>query len=291
MIEDRIAMKRNVKLLSHAKVNLRLEILKKREDGYHEIRTIFQKISLHDTIRFSLKKAQGISITTNEPDLPVGKSNLVYRAAQAILNNSAYRGGISIHIEKRIPLGAGLGGGSSNAATTLKALNYLLEMGLSQKEMMTMGVKIGADVPFFFLEKGAIATGIGERLKEIDLPGLWYVLIYPNFEVSTRWAYQNTRLTKEKFRYKIHKFLTTPEAISKVLMNDLEEVVSEKYPQIHVMKEVLRSQGALGSLMTGSGPTVFGIYADEKNAASAYRNIRRRVTGKGWRVMRAHSLP
>ncbi len=153
-IEDRIAMKRNLTLLSHAKVNLRLEILKKREDGYHEIRTIFQKISLHDTIRFSLKEAQGISITTNEPDLPVGKSNLVYRAAQAILNNSAYRGGISIHIEKRIPLGAGLGGGSSNAATTLKALNHLLEMGLSQKEMMTMGVKIGADVPFFFLKEG-----------------------------------------------------------------------------------------------------------------------------------------
>lgn len=284
-------MKRNLKLLSHAKVNLRLEILKKREDGYHEIRTIFQKISLHDTIRFSLKEAQGISITTNEPDLPVGKSNLVYRAAQAILNNSAYRGGISIHIEKRIPLGAGLGGGSSNAATTLKALDHLLEMGLSQKEMMTMGVKIGADVPFFCLEKGAVATGIGERLKEIDLPALWYVLIYPNFEVSTRWAYQNTRLTKEKFRYKIHKFLTTPEAISKALMNGLEEVVSEKFPQIHVMKEVLRSQGAFGCLMTGSGPTVFGIYADEKSAASAYGNIRRSVTGKGWLVIRAHSLP
>ena len=277
--------------MSHAKVNLRLEILKKREDGYHEIRTIFQRISLHDTIRFSLREARGISITTDEPNLPVGKNNLVYRAAEAILNNSAYRGGISIHIEKRIPLGAGLGGGSSNAATTLKALNQLLEMGLSRKEMMTMGVKIGADVPFFFLDKGAIAAGIGERLKEIDLPALWFVLIYPKFEVSTRWAYQNTRLTKEKFRYKIHKLLATPEAISKALMNDLEEVVSEKFPQIHIMKEVLRSQGALGSLMTGSGPTVFGIYADGKKAGSAYRNIKRSMTGKGWFVIRVHSLP
>jgi 4-diphosphocytidyl-2-C-methyl-D-erythritol kinase len=284
-------MKRDLKLLSHAKVNLRLEILKKREDGYHEIRTLFQRISLHDTIRFSLREARGISITTDEPNLPVGKNNLVYRAAEAILNNSAYRGGISIHIEKRIPLGAGLGGGSSNAATTLKALNQLLEVGLSRKEMMTMGVKIGADVPFFFLDKGAIASGIGERLKEIDLPALWFVLIYPNFEVSTRWAYQNTRLTKEKFRYKIHKLSTTPEAISKALMNDLEEVVSEKFPQIHIMKEVLRSQGALGSLMTGSGPTVFGIYADGKKAGSAYRNIRRNMTGKGWFVIRVHSLP
>jgi 4-diphosphocytidyl-2-C-methyl-D-erythritol kinase len=283
-------MKRSLTLLSHAKVNLRLEILKKRKDGYHEIRTIFQKISLHDTIRFSLKETQGISITTNEPDLPVGKSNLVHRSARAILKNSSYRGGISIHIEKRIPLGAGLGGGSSNAATTLKALSHLLGMGLSQEAMMTMGVKIGADVPFFFLQKGAVATGIGERLKEIDLPALWHVLIYPNFEVSTQWAYQNTRLTKKKFRYKIHKFLTTPEAISKDLVNDLEEVVVEKFPQIHVMKEALRSQGAMGTLMTGSGPTVFGVYADEKSAENACRNIRRSVTGKGWLVIRAHSL-
>jgi 4-diphosphocytidyl-2-C-methyl-D-erythritol kinase len=284
-------MKRNLKLLSHAKVNLRLEILRKREDGYHEIRTLFQRISLHDTIRFSLNDTPGISITTNEPNLPVGKSNLVYRAAEAILNDSAYRGGISIHIEKRIPLGAGLGGGSSNAATTLRALNQLLEMGLGQRELMTIGVKIGADVPFFFLEKGAKATGIGERLKEIDLPTLWFVLINPNFEVSARWAYENTRLTKEKFRYKIHKFLTTPEAISKTLMNDLEEVVSGKYPQIQLMKEVLRSEGAMGSLMTGSGPTVFGIYSDAKNAGSACRNIRRSMRGKGWFVIKARSLP
>jgi 4-diphosphocytidyl-2-C-methyl-D-erythritol kinase len=284
-------MKRTLKLLSHAKVNLRLEILRKREDGYHEIRTLFQKISLHDTIRFSLKDAQGISIATNEPNLPVGKSNLVYRATQAILANSRYRGGISIHIEKRIPLGAGLGGGSSNAATTLKALNQLLEMGLSQREMMTMGVKIGADVPFFFLEKGAMATGIGERLKEIDLPALWFVLIYPNFEVSARWAYPHARVTKEKFRYKIHKFLTTPEAISRALMNDLEEAVSEEFSQIHEMKEVLRSRGALGSLMTGSGPTVFGIYAGNQSAARAYKSIWREVREKGWLVIRTRSLP
>ncbi len=154
-----------------------------------------------------------------------------------------------------------------------------------------MGVEIGADVPFFCLEKGAIATGIGERLKEIDLPALCYVLINPNFEVSTRWAYQNTRLTKEKFRYKIHKFLTTPEAVSKALMNDLERVVSETFPQIRLMKEVLRSHGALGSLMTGSGPTVFGIFADEKAALNAYKSIRGKVGEKGWLVIRARSLP
>ena len=126
-------MRSTLQLESPAKVNLRLEILKKREDGYHEIRTVFQKISLHDTIRFSLKKEKGISITTNQSALPVGRSNLAYQAAEVILSRSSYRGGVSIHIDKKIPLGAGLGGGSSNAATTLKALNDLLGSGSFHK--------------------------------------------------------------------------------------------------------------------------------------------------------------
>ena len=284
-------MKRALTLQSPAKVNLRLEILKQREDGYHEIRTVFQKISLHDTIRFSLRKERGISLTTNQLNLPVGKSNLVYQAAETLLKQSDYRGGISVHIDKRIPLGAGLGGGSSNAATTVKALNQLLEMGLSQREMISMGIQIGADVPFFFLEKGAIATGIGERLKEIELPVLWYVLIYPNFEVSTAWAYQNSRLTKKKFRLKIQEFLTTPEGISKILVNDLEDVVSRKFSQISLMKKLLFAAGALGSLMTGSGPTVFGIFSDKGNALRAYRRVGSQVRGQGWIVVQAHSLP
>ena len=320
-------MKRTLRLLSPAKVNLRLEVLRKRKDGYHEIRTIFQKISLHDTIRLSLKKEQEISITTDSPGLPVGKDNLVYKAAKAIFRRSGHPGGVSVHIAKRIPVGAGLGGGSSNAAATLKALNHLLELGLTREEMMATGIEIGADVPFFFLERGAIATGIGERLREIDLPTIWYVLIYPNFEVSTAWAYRNTRLThstaqnsafqggegkrrsgsilsksrhlcrgvegltKERFRYKIHKFLATPEAVSRVLMNDLERVVSGTFAQIRLMKEILHSHGALGSLMTGSGPTVFGIFGDERAAAKAYKGVRRRVEAKGWRIIKAHSLP
>ncbi len=189
---------------SPAKVNLRLEILKKREDGYHELRTVLQKINLHDLLHFSLKKEKGISITTDHPNLPVGKGNLAYQAVQSILKKSDYKGGVLINIKKRIPLGAGLGGGSSNAATALKAMNQLLKIDLPKKELMRMGLEIGADVPFFFLEGAAIASGIGEKLKKIELPELWYVLIYPNFEVSTRWAYQNSRLTKKKYRFKIH---------------------------------------------------------------------------------------
>ncbi len=284
-------MTETVHLESTAKVNLRLEILKKREDGYHELRTILQKINLHDLLHFSLKKERGISIKTNHPNLPVGKRNLVYQAVQSILKKSDYRGGVLIEIEKRIPLGAGLGGGSSNAATTLKAMNQLLKINLPQKELMAMGLEIGADVPFFFLEGAAIASGIGERLKKIELPGLWFVLIYPNFEVSTRWAYQNFILTKRRFHFNLHGLLRTPKEISNLLWNDLEEVVSRECPQIGVMKKMLYSAGALGALMTGSGPTVFGVFSEEGGASEAYKKVKKMVRGRGWSVLNAYSIP
>jgi len=284
-------MTETVHLESTAKVNLRLDILKKREDGYHELRTILQKINLHDLLHFSLKKERGISIKTNHPNLPVGKRNLVYQAVQSILKKSDYRGGVLIEIEKRIPLGAGLGGGSSNAATTLKAMNQLLKINLPKKELMTMGLEIGADVPFFFSGGAAIASGIGERLKKIELPGLWFVLIYPNFEVSTRWAYQNFILTKRKFHFNLHRLLRTHKEISNLLWNDLEGVVSRKYPQIGVMKKMLYSAGALGALMTGSGPTVFGVFSEEGGASKAYKKVKNMVRGRGWIILNACSIP
>jgi len=285
-----IDMTETLHLESPAKVNLRLEILKRREDGYHELRTLLQKISLHDTLHFSLKKEKGVSINTDHPKLPIGKDNLVYKAAQSMLKVSDYKGGVCIEIEKRIPLGAGLGGGSSNAATTLKAMNQLLKSNLSKKELMEMGLEIGADVPFFFLEGAAIGLGIGEQLKKKELPILWYVLIYPNFEVSTRWAYQNFVLTNQRIHFNLHKFLETPEGISRILLNHLEGVVSKKYPQIDVMKKILFSAGALGSLMTGSGPTVFGIFPEEKSATGAYERVKKLVRGRGWIVFKAHSI-
>jgi 4-diphosphocytidyl-2-C-methyl-D-erythritol kinase len=277
-------------LESPAKVNLRLEILKKRADGYHEIRTVMQKISLQDTLRFSLKKAKGISITTDHPNLPVGKKNLVYKAVQSMLKVSGYQGGLDINIQKRIPLGAGLGGGSSNVATTMKALNQLLGLNLPWKRLMEMGLEIGADVPFFFLKGAAIGSGIGEELKKKELPSLWYVLIYPNFEVSTRWAYQNFVLTNQQFHFNLHKFLKTPKGISHILFNHLETVVSRNYPQIGIMEKILFSAGALGSMMTGSGPTVFGLFQDEKGAMGAYEKIKKTVTRRRWAIFKAHGI-
>lgn len=276
-------------LESPAKVNLRLEILKKRKDGYHELRTIFQKIDLHDTLHFSLEKEKRISIVADHPNLPKGKGNLVDQAVRSILKRSDYQGGVCIHIEKRIPIGAGLGGGSSNVATALKALNQLLELNLSKRELMDIGVKIGADVPFFFMDRAAIGYGIGERLKKFILPDLWFILIYPNFEVSTRWAYQNFILTKRQYHFNLHKFIRTPEGISRLLWNDLEEVVLKEYPQIDAMKKILYSAGALGALMTGSGPTVFGIFQEDKSSLEAFKKIEKRVRGKGWTIIKAKS--
>lgn len=283
-------MKEPLQLESTAKVNLRIEILKKREDGYHEIETILQKISLHDTLHFSLEKGKGVTITTDHPSLPVGKENLVYKAVQSMLKVSGYKGGVHIQIEKRIPLGAGLGGGSSNAATTLKALNQLLDLRVSKKRLMEMGLEVGADVPFFFLEGAAMGSGIGERLKKIELPALWFVLIYPNFEVSTRWAYQNFVLTNQRIHFNLQKFTKTPEGISHILLNHLEEVVSKKYPQIDIMKKILFSAGAMGTLMTGSGPAVFGIFPGQKGATEAYGRVEALVKRRGWTVFRAHSI-
>jgi 4-diphosphocytidyl-2-C-methyl-D-erythritol kinase len=279
-----------VHLESPAKVNLRLEILKKREDGYHELRTILQKISLHDLLHFYLKKEGGISIIADHPNLPIGRRNLVYQAIQSILAESDYKGGVHVKIEKRIPLGAGLGGGSSNAAAALKAMNQLLKIDLSTRELMAIGLRIGADIPFFFLEGAAIASGIGERLKKIDLPGLWYILIYPNFEVSTRWAYQNFVLTRRRFHFNLHKLFKYPDKIGRLLYNDLEAVVSQKYSQIGVMKKILYSAGALGASMTGSGPTVFGVFSEEGGASEAYKRVKGMVRGKGWIVLVAHSI-
>jgi 4-diphosphocytidyl-2-C-methyl-D-erythritol kinase len=286
-----MSMVKALRLKSPAKVNLRLEILRRREDGYHELRTVLQKISLCDTLSVSLEKGKGISIITDHPDLPLGKRNLVYRAAQMILNKSEYKGGLHIDIRKEIPLGAGLGGGSSNAATTLKALNQLLEIGLPTKELMKMGLGVGADVPFFLSEGAAVATGIGERLKKIELPDLWYVLVNPNFEVSTRWAYQNFVLTKRHFHFNLQGFVKTPEEVSRVLWNDLEGVVSKKYPQIEGMKQMLLSAGALGALMTGSGPTVFGFFSGKREAEKAFKKLEYKVRRRGWIILKTHSLP
>ena len=283
----------SIKLPCPAKVNLRLEVLRRRADGYHEIRTIVQRISLSDTLRISLRERDGISLISDSPRLPIGEGNLAYRAASSLLEETKANVGIELTIRKEIPISSGLGGGSSNAASTLMGLNRILRLNLSKKRLMEIGARIGADIPFFILEKTAIATGIGEKLQPLEIrPSVWFLLVNPGWEVSTKWAYEglNFELTKQPFHIKLPPFFNDIGQVARVLHNDLESVTIAAYPEIQGIKGELLSHGAEGSLMTGSGPTVFGIFSHKGRAKSAYRELSAQYAERRWTVYLAKGI-
>ena len=279
-----------IRKLSPAKVNLHLRVLRKREDGYHDIASLMQMISLYDEMTFS-PVDHGITVKCPGSPLPENENNIVYRAAHALLTRSSCSKGIHITIKKRIPTAAGLGGGSSNAATALTAINELMGLHHTPEGLMKIGAEIGADVPFFIFGKTAWAFGIGDRLRAAEnVPKLWYVLINPGFEVSTKMIYENLnlRLTKRAVRYKCPK-LHTVDCLIKGLRNDLEKVTLVQHPILQHLKNLLLQNGALGTLMSGSGPTVAGIFTEEEEAAKADKALRH--TGRNeWSVHLAHSL-
>jgi len=283
-------MAETVQKLAPAKINLFLHVLRKRADGYHEISSLMQKISLYDELTFSLRPA-GIILKCLNSDLPTSEDNLVFRAARSIFSYSGYQSGIEITLTKNIPLAAGLGGGSSDAAATLLALNKICRLGLKKAELMKLGAKLGADVPFFIFGNCALAAGIGERLKAWkNLPKLHICLINPCFFLSTKLVYENLnlRLTKERINYSIAPFIELSNIIRE-MHNDLEPVALKMHPELADIKLLLLQQGALGAMMSGSGPTVFGIFADEKSAKEAREAILKKVFGK-FLVFYAQSL-
>ena len=267
-----------MKIYSPAKINLRLEVLKKREDGYHEIRGIFQKINLADEIEVSLSRVEGITLFCSDPELPTGEDNLAFKAALLILSQTRKKAGIRITIDKKIPLSSGLGGGSSNAASVLVALNSLMKLNLSSEMIMVMGRRLGADVPFFlFPKKTALAAGIGEKLEAMVLkPRLYLVLVNPGIPISTAFAYQRLNRELTKRTKDIINIPTKIEGLTDLLpllSNDFEEVIFPLYPEIKEIKERLVREGAEGSLMSGSGSTVFGIFAGRREALRAYQRL------------------
>lgn len=257
-----------------AKVNLVLKIIRKRADGYHDIQSILQKVSLYDTLVLKLDSRKGIRITTDNASVPADAANLAYQAAELFLRQQKIVTGLSIHIKKRIPVGAGLGGGSSNAAAMLAGLNNLLNCNLKESALFRMGIKIGADVPFFIYGMpAALAEGIGERLTpvKIDMP-LWFIIVFPGFSISTKWAYENYKvLTNTGKPISILRHFKRINDVLSVLGNDLESIVSRRYPEIQHIKHILIQAGACGSLMSGSGSAVFGIFSDEQRAREAFR--------------------
>jgi len=261
-----------------AKINLFLRVLGKRADNYHDISSLMQKITLYDELSFSLCPV-GIILNCPDSDLPNTVDNLVFRAVRAIFDYVNYTSGIEIKLFKKIPQAAGLGGGSSDAATTLMAINEICELNLHKNQLMELGAKLGADVPFFIFSNAALAYGIGDKLTDMpNLPKLNLVLINPGFPLSTKVVYENLnlRLTSEKINYSIPPILTLNNLISE-LHNDLESVSIKMHPDLQNLKQLLLDHGAQGALMSGSGPTLFGIFKDEKSAKKAFDEIKQEI--------------
>jgi 4-diphosphocytidyl-2-C-methyl-D-erythritol kinase len=257
-------------LLAPAKINIALHVCGRRSDGYHDLAMIMQKISLYDRLHLTLTEASGVVVHCPSVPLAIGQENIAARAAKAMLCRSGRHCGVEISIDKAIPIAAGLGGGSSDAAAVLHGLNEMLELGLSPVELRAEGVKLGADVPFFLFAGTAWATGVGDRLAAFGpLPPVWYVLVNPDFAVSTAWVYGNLQLTSPGAEIKLPKFPKTAQNVAGLLHNDLEAVTLSRFPQLAQLKERLLRAGALGALMSGSGPTVFGLFAEEAVARSA----------------------
>lgn len=267
-------------LQAPAKVNFRLDVLKRRPDGYHDLRMLMQRISLYDEITLKIVPAPGVRVMTDSADVPDGPDNIAWRAATALLQRAGCDAGIAISITKRIPVAAGLGGGSSNAASTLLGLNELLGLGFTTEELMATGRQLGADVPFFIFGKAAIAEGVGEKLTELSaLPQLPLVVVNPGFPVATAWVYQNLGLTIEKVAAKISLLYESAADLCGILSNDLEAVTISRFPVIREIKDQLMVAGALGSLMSGSGPSVFAVFDDAETAAAAAEQLART---RGW---------
>jgi len=260
-------------------VNLFLRVLGRRKDGYHLLDSLMVPISLYDEIEITRARKGdrgGLTVTCDHPMVPDGEENLAYRAASLLLRKKGVRDPVLIHIRKKIPVGGGLGGGSSDAAATLLGLDRLFGLGCSRREILSLAASIGADAPFFIYGRPARVGGIGERIKPLDrFPRLWMVLLYPGFGVSTRWVYENLRLTKPVGNTSINFLLDDFETIQQLLVNDLEKVATGRYPQIASLKRRLLEEGAAGALMTGSGSMVFGIFGGAQRAREAFRRLRR----------------
>jgi 4-diphosphocytidyl-2-C-methyl-D-erythritol kinase len=285
-----------MKILSPAKVNLRLEVLGIRADKYHDIFSIIQPISLYDEVFLEVKKGgEGISVDCKHPQVPSNRDNLAYRAAEVFVQRTGFKGKIEIEIRKKIPVAAGLGGGSSNAAIVLKGLNDMVGEKLTFEDLQVMGKKLGADIPFFLLGKNSLATGIGEILEEIDLPKFWYVIINPGFPLSSREVYQdkNLNLTKKKVGINmpsLAKSLKNPFLIKELLYNDLEKIVFKRYPGLRDIKRLLIERGAAGSLLSGSGSTVFGLFLERGHASKAYELLLKDSEKNNWTIFLAQGL-
>ena len=270
----------DISLKALAKINLGLDVVRRREDGYHEVRMIMQTIHLYDRLDIKRTKESGIQIQTNLSFLPVNENNLIYKAAKLLMDEFSITDGVSVKLDKRIPVAAGMAGGSTDAAAMLFGMNRLFSLGLTKRQLMERGVQIGADVPYCIMRGTALAEGIGEELSPLDPMVKCPVLIAkPSISVSTKFVYQNLKLDDTTVHPDIDLLIEDIRAknlydIAAHMGNVLETVTIPNYPVIDEIKKHMLSNGAVGAMMSGSGPTVFGLFDDEDTAKKAYKAMR-----------------
>ncbi|MDE6530202.1 MAG: 4-(cytidine 5'-diphospho)-2-C-methyl-D-erythritol kinase [Lachnospiraceae bacterium] len=294
-------MDAKVTVKGYAKINLGLDVIGKLDNGYHLLRSVMQQIDLYDTVELShlpermenkdtyhalteealTDNGLQIVLTSDSDAVPLDQSNLAYKAAKLLMEHDSIREGVHIHIIKKIPVAAGLAGGSTDAAAVLMGMNELFGLGHSKDELQELGVKLGADVPFCIMGGSALAEGIGEKLTPIEkMPEMYIVIVKPSIGVSTKYVYENLRLeqvihpdTEQILAAMQRKDL---EEMTELLGNVLESVTIEKYPLIRELKDAMLETGAVGSLMSGSGPTVFGVFDTMENAVEAEKRMRQK---------------
>lgn len=269
-----------ISLKSRAKINITLDVIGKMPNGYHDLSMIMQTVNLYDLVYIRKMYAKGIRLTTNLRWLPNDEGNIVYQASKLFKESMGIDTGVSIELNKRIPVAAGLAGGSTNAAATLIGLNALFETGLSQDELMQMGVKLGADVPYCILGGTALAEGIGDILTPLaPMPDCYILIAKPKINVSTATVFKSLDIAAIKKHPDNKKVIDAIEekdidTIASNMCNVLETVTEKRYPVIKKIKDVMLQYGAKGAVMSGSGPTVFGIYHSRSQAKKAVYKLK-----------------
>lgn len=267
---------------AYAKINIGLDVLRRRPDGYHEVKMIMQTVDIYDDLFLEKTSEPGIRLQTDNEELPTNRDNLIYRAAALLMEDKKMTEGVKITLTKRIPIAAGMAGGSSDAAAAMRGLNVLFDMGCSVEELQRLGVKLGADIPYCIVGGTMLSEGIGEILTPLPAPpDVHLVVAKPDINVSTAFVYGNLHVERLQEHPDIDGMVQALsrgdlQGICDRMGNVLETVTVQEYPVIEEIKQVMRKKGALNALMSGSGPTVFGIFTDRKLAESAAEAIARK---------------
>ncbi|NLG04695.1 MAG: 4-(cytidine 5'-diphospho)-2-C-methyl-D-erythritol kinase [Clostridia bacterium] len=275
-----------IKLKAMAKINLGLDVIRRREDGYHEVRMIMQNVNLYDTVSMKKCAENKIKVRTNLYYLPTNENNLVYKAAKLLKDEFDLKEGVEIDLKKHIPVAAGMAGGSADAATVLYGMNRLFKLGLSKENLMKRGVKIGADVPYCIMRGTALSEGIGEILTPLpSMPKCHVLIAKPGISLSTKYVYENLHANELKQHPDIDGIIEgirekNVKKVAAKLENVLETVSIKEHPIIAEIKEFMKQNGALNAIMSGSGPTVFGIYDDLSLAEQAYQKLKAKNLAK-----------